>query len=55
MNDADVRTMTEMAALHAHLIERGHHLAARKTRYALAAFIGTILDAMRVEDGGRAG
>ena len=54
MDDADIRTLTEMAALHAHLLERGHNLAARKTRYALAAFFDATLDAMRAIDGGKA-
>ena len=53
MNADDIRTLTEMAALHASLLERGHNLAARKTRYALAAFFDATLDAMRAGDGGR--
>lgn len=54
MNADDISTLTEMAALHANLLERGHELAARKTRYALAAFFDATLDAMRAIDGGKA-
>lgn len=54
MDDADIATLTDMVGLHTHLLARGHQLAARKTRYALVAFLESTLEAMRVEDGGKA-